>query len=76
MRTETIDIYEYEDMVALEEMSPKEASDIIESAYRGYINRYIFPREGKEFTANEYHDYRIQCAFRVAYRVLEGEQNG
>ena len=74
MRLEPIAIYEYEDMVALEEMSPKEASDILESAYRGYINRYIFPREGKEFTANEYHDYRIQCAFRVAYRVLEGEQ--
>lgn len=74
MRTETIDIYEYEDMVALEKMSPKEASDILAGAYRGYINRYIFPREEKEFTADEYYDYRIQCAFNVAYRVLEGEQ--
>lgn len=74
MRTETIDIYEYEDMVALEGMSPKEASDILASAYRGYINRYIFPREGKEYSENNYHDYKIQCAFRVAYRVLGGEQ--
>ena len=74
MRTETIDIYEYEDMVALEEMSPKEASDILASTYRGRINRYIFPREGKEYSENDYYDYKIQCAFNVAYRVLEGEQ--
>ena len=73
MRTKTIDIYDYEDMVTLEDMSPKEASDILSSAYRGYINRYIFPREGEEFTANDYHDYKIQCAFRVAYKILEGE---
>lgn len=74
MRTQTIDIYDYDDMVALEEMSPKEASDILEGAYRGYINKYIFPREGEEFTSDDYFTYRMQCAFRVAYRVLEGEQ--
>lgn len=74
MRLEPIVIYEYDDMVELEKMSLKEASDILESAYRGYINRYIFPREGKEYSENDYYDYKIQCAFRVAYRVLEGEQ--
>lgn len=74
MRTETRDIYEYEDMVALEGMSPKEASDILASAYRGRINRYIFPREWEEYSENDYYDYKIQCAFNVAYRVLEGEQ--
>lgn len=73
MRLEPIVIYEYDDMAELEEMSPKEASDILESAYRGYINRYIFPREGKEYSENDYYDYKIQCAFRVAYRVLGGE---
>ena len=75
MRTETVNIYEYGDMVALEEMSPEEASDVLESAYRGYINRYIFPKEWEEYSENDYHDYKIQCAFRVAYRVLEGERN-
>ena len=74
MRTETIDIYEYDDMVALEEMSPKEASDILEGAYSGYINRYIFPKEYEEYSEGDYYDYRIQCAFNVAYRVLEGGQ--
>ena len=73
MRLEPIAIYKYEDMVALEEMSPKEASDILESAYKSYINRYIFPREGKEYSENDYYDYKIQCAFRVAYKMLEGE---
>lgn len=73
MRLEPIVIYEYDDMVELEKMSPKEASDILASAYRGHINRYIFPREGKEYSENDYYDYKIQCAFNVAYRVLEGE---
>ena len=74
MRAETRNIYEYDDMVALEEMSPKEASDILEAAYSGYINRYIFPKEYEEYSEDDYYDYRIQCAFNVAYKVLEGEK--
>ena len=50
MRTEKILIYEYEDMVALEKMSPKEASDVLEEAYSGYINSYIFPKEYEEYS--------------------------
>lgn len=74
MRSETVKIYDYEDMIALEKMSPKEASDILARAYRGYINRYVFPQELGEYSESDYYDYRIQCAFRVAYRVLEGKR--
>lgn len=75
MRTEKILIYEYEDMIALEEMSPKEASDVLEEAYGGYINSYIFPKEYEEYSVRDYYNYKIQCAFNIAYRVLEGRQN-
>ncbi len=75
MRIETRRIYEYEDMVALEKMSQKEASDILKEAYRGYINSYIFPKEYEEYSDVEYYYYEIQCAFNIAYRILEGRQN-
>lgn len=75
MRTEKILIYEYEDMVALEKMSPKEASDILEEAYGGYINTYIFPKEYEEYSVRDYYNYKIQCAFNTAYRILDGRQN-
>ena len=74
MRTEKILIYEYEDMIALEKMSPKEASDVLEEAYSGYINSYIFPKEYEEYSVRDYYNYKIQCAFNVAYRILEGRQ--
>ena len=74
--TREVHIYspeEFEDMAALEKVSSKEVSDILESAYRSYIKRDVFPRERKEYSENDYYDYKIQCAFRVAYKVLEGE---
>ena len=74
MRTKIRKIYGYDDMIALEKMSPEEASDILEAAYSGYINRHIFPKEYEEYSEDDYYDYKIQCAFRVAYKVLEGEK--
>lgn len=73
MRTVTKTIYDYKDMKALDDMTHEEAADYLRSAYRGYINRYVFPREYDEFSEADYHDYAIQCAFRIAYRVLEGD---
>lgn len=70
MLTETFNIYEYEDMQAVQDMSPKEALNILELAYRGYINKYLFPKEGREYLEGEYDDYKIQCAFNVAYKAL------
>ena len=73
VRVITKTIYDYEDMKALDDMTHEEAADYLRSAYRGYINRYVFPREYDEFSEADYHDYAIQCAFRIAYRVLEGD---
>ena len=42
MREVTKIIYDYEDMKALEDMTHEEASDYLEAAYRGCINRYVF----------------------------------
>lgn len=67
-------IYDYDDMIALEKMSPKEALDIIGSAW-GYIDKYISLKEGKEYSEDDYYNYKIRCAFKVAFGVLEGEQN-
>lgn len=73
MRVISETIYDYEDMKALDDMTHEEALDYLEAAYRGYINRYIFPKEYEEFSEADYHDYAIQCAFRIAYRVLKGD---
>lgn len=73
VRTVTKIIYSYEDMKALDDMTHEEVADYLKGAYRGYINRYVFPREYDEFSEADYHDYAIQCAFRIAYRVLEGD---
>ena len=73
MRVITKTIYSYEDMKALDYMTHEKAAGYLRNAYRGYINRYVFPREYDEFSEDDYHDYAIQCAFRIAYRVLEGD---
>lgn len=54
-------------------MSPKEASDVLEEAYRGYINNYIFPHEEQEYSDTDYYYYEIQCAFNIAYRALKNK---
>ena len=36
--------------------------------------RSDFPKEYEEYSEDDYYDYRIQCAFNVAYKVLEGEK--
>ncbi len=59
MRVITKTIYDYEDMKALDDMTHEEAADYLRSAYRGYINRYVFPREYDEFSEADYHDYVI-----------------
>lgn len=70
MRTEIVNTYDYDDMVELTYMSPDEALDVLKQAYRGYINKYQFPKEGQEYTESEYDAYKIQWAFNVAYRAL------
>ena len=69
-------IYEYEDMEALKNMTCEEASNILNNAYRGYINSYIFPNEYDEFSEVDYHKYAIQCAFDVAHRALNAMGSG
>lgn len=66
-------IYDYSDMVALENMTHKEASDCLQSVYRGYINRYISPVEHRDYSEGDYDSYAIQCAFRIAYKALGGK---
>ena len=73
VRVITKTIYSYEDMKALDDMTNEKAAGYLRNAYRGYINRYVFPREYDEFSEADYHDYAIQCAFEIAYRVLEGD---
>ena len=70
MREIVTKIYDYSDMVALENMTHKEASNYLQNAYRKYINRYISPDEHKDYSEGDYDSYVIQCAFRIAYKVL------
>lgn len=71
MRTKIRKIYGYDDMIALEKMSPEEALDILGSAW-GYVNKHISPKEGKEYSKDDYHNYKIQCAIKVAFGASEG----
>lgn len=36
-------VYDYDDMAALEEMTPKKVIEVLQYAYRGYINKYACP---------------------------------
>ena len=59
-------------MTALEEMTPKEVIEILRHAYRGYINKYVYPRPEKdEYSETEYYNYELQCAFSLAYEYLK-----
>lgn len=50
MRTETCTIYDYWDMMALNNMSGEEVAEILRHAYRAYINIYEFPNPNEEFS--------------------------
>lgn len=72
MRKVETTIYDYNDMTALEEMTPKEVIEILRYAYRGYINKYVYPRPEKdEYSETECYNYAMQCAFSLAYEYLE-----
>ena len=69
----TTRIYDYDDMLALEEMPLKKVKEVLQGAYRGHINQYMFPKreDYREYSEDEYYRYKIQCAFEIAYRILE-----
>ena len=72
MKTVETTIYDYNDMTALEEMTPETVIEILRYAYRRYINEYVYPRPEKdEYSETEYDDYELQCAFNLAYEYLE-----
>lgn len=71
MRTETCTIYDYWDMMALNNMSGEEAAEILRHAYRAYINIYEFPNPNEEFSEEQYENYKLRCAFKVAEEALE-----
>lgn len=65
-------IFDYNDMTALEEMTPKKVIEILKYAYRGYINKYECPiPEKDEYSETEYYNYELECAFLQAYKYLE-----
>ena len=74
MREVVTKIYDYSDMVALENMTHEEASSYLQNVYRRYINRYISPDEHRDYSEGDYDSYAIQCAFRIAYKSLGGNQ--
>ena len=72
MRKVETTVYDYNDMTALEEMTPKTVIEILRHAYRGYINKYVCPMPEKdEYSETEYYNYELQCAFNLAYEYLE-----
>lgn len=71
MRKVETTVYDYDDMIALEEMTPKEVIKILMRVYRGYVNRHVFPDARiYEYSAEEYYTYEMQCAFNLAYEYL------
>lgn len=71
MRKVETTIYDYDDMVALREMTPKEVIEVLKYVYRGYINKYICPDVLEEYYDADYDNYKLQCAFNLAYEYLE-----
>lgn len=70
-KIETI-VYDYNDMAALEEMTPEEVIEVLKYAYRKHINTHIFPDNRIcKYSEGEYDIYEIQCAFNLAYEYLE-----
>lgn len=65
-------IYSIYDMKALEIMTPKEVIEVLRYAYRKYINKYPFLDPVKKYSDEEYYNYKVQCAFSLAYQYLEG----
>ena len=72
-RSYTVTEYDYENMVALEEMSYSEVADCIRVLDRGYFNRYIFPNPNETYSEDEYYEYRIRVALRKVYELLKEE---
>ena len=70
-RNYTVTEYDYEDMVALEEMSYSEVVDCIKALDRGYFNRYVFPKPNETYSEDEYYEYRIRVALQKVYNLLE-----
>lgn len=71
MRKIETTIYDYDDMVALREMTPKEVIEVLKYAYRGYINKYTVPDALEEYNDADYYNYKLQCAFNLAYEYLK-----
>lgn len=54
-------IYDYNDMIELEEMTPKEVIEILKAAYREYINKFVCSiPEKDEYSDIEYYNYELQ----------------
>lgn len=72
MRKVETTVYDYNDMTALEEMTPEKVIEILKYAYRGYINKYVCPMPEKdEYSETEYYNYELECAFLQAYKYLD-----
>lgn len=70
MRKVETTIYDYDDMIALREMTPKEVIEVLKYVYRGYINKYVCPDVLEEYYDADYDNYKLQCAFNLAYEYL------
>ena len=62
--------YNYEDMVALEKMTVKEAIEALKYVYAGYNGKYKFPRKD-EYSDTEYINYKRECAFVQIYKYVK-----
>lgn len=71
MRKVETTVYDYDDMIVLEEMTPKEVIEVLKYVYRGYVNKYICPDVLEKYSDVDYYNYKLQCAFNLAYEYLE-----
>ena len=68
-------IYDYEDMAALREMTPKEAIKILMDVYKVGVGKWVLPQQSAQYFQEDFDVYQMQCAFILAWKALSELEN-
>lgn len=72
MRKYEVVEYDAEDIERLENMSVEEVIEVLEHIRRGWLpQNYVFPREGRTYSEDEYDATKLHVAMRKAISMIE-----
>lgn len=72
MRKYEVVEYDAEDIERLENMSVEEVVEVLEHIKRGWLpQNYVFLREGRTYSEDEYETTKLHTAMRKAISIIE-----